>query len=702
MRFTIDAEPPTISIEGVSDGLVSNAAQLLPLFSASDPHLANLSALLGGVPFDGGTPVSSEGDYTLVVSASDAAGNVAMVEVGFAIDRTAPEITLAGVHDGLASKTAVAPSFATSDPHPGPVSAKLNGFSFESGTTVSAEGDYELSITASDAAGNQANLQASFAIDATAPAISVAGVTDGEQRNLPATITYSAADAHLQAVSATLNGQSFESGGTVAAPGSYELVVTASDTAGNSSELRRTFAIDTEPPVIAVESPQSGLITKLGQVEIVASVTDDGPISSVAAGATALTPGTDGKYRASVSLVEGSNLFELVAFDGAGNSAGASISVVRDSTPPQVTVLAPAEGATISGTSTTVSGTVSDATQVTVTVNGASAALDGSGSFAVTVALETGVNTISIVATDVAGNRASVTRQVTGNLGPQLVITAPEDGLSTTDSAVVVSGTATAEPDASPVIVQVAGRRASVDAAGNFTSTVALELGPQTITVVAVDGLGRSREASVSVTRVEAPASDGGVGLPDAGALADAGSPGAGDAGSVPGDAGLPGDAGPQGEPPTLIVEAPDEDAVLGIQSIAVRGRIEGGTLPLQVTISGQPATVSARYFSASLALPEGEHAVTIAVTDAVGRSTSVVRSFGVDRTAPYLTIDRPQTNPAQVSESPYRLEGTVGDEHLAGVTVDGEPVTVLAGQYAASIPLTSGETEVGGIDAAY
>ncbi|NRD50691.1 DUF6531 domain-containing protein, partial [Corallococcus exiguus] len=133
----------------------------------------------------------------------------------------------------------------------------------------------------------------------------------------------------------------------------------------------------------------------------------------------------------------------------------------------------------------------------------------------------------------------------------------------------------------------------------------------------------------------------------------------------------------------------------LGGVSVAVAGQVQGGTLPLQVKVNGVSAAVSARSFTLALALPEGDHTLAVQVTDAEGRSASTTRTVAVDRTKPTLTITDPATSPATVNESPYVVKGTVGDTHLAGVTVKGQPATVLGGAFSVPVALAQGQTVV-------
>jgi len=145
---------------------------------------------------------------------------------------------------------------------------------------------------------------------------------------------------------------------------------------------------------------------------------------------------------------------------------------------------------------------------------------------------------------------------------------------------------------------------------------------------------------------------------------------------------------------PEVILDAPIPGALLP-GPVAVSGRIQGGAEPLSLRVDGAEVPLAGRAFSTSLALPDGDHTVTVAVTDRGGRAASATRAVSVDTTAPTLEITRPATSPAEVTDSPYRLQGTVGDPHLASVTVQGSPVLVAGGAFAASVSLTVGNNDL-------
>src|SRR5690606_29148510 len=157
--------------------------------------------------FTSGTAVSEEGEYELVVI--DAASN--KTTMTFTIDKTAPVVT--GVTDGEYYNEDVTVAFNEG-------TATLNGNVFTSGTEITAEGGYKLTVT--DAAGNMTVV--AFTIDKTAPVVT--GVEDGGFYSEDVQVIFEGATA-------TLNGNTYTSGTVISGENDYTLVVT--DAAGNET-----------------------------------------------------------------------------------------------------------------------------------------------------------------------------------------------------------------------------------------------------------------------------------------------------------------------------------------------------------------------------------------------------------------------------------------------------------------------------------
>ena len=77
------------------------------MIAAADSHLQSVSATLNGAPFASGTPISGDGDYDLVASATDSVGNSARREVHFTIDTTPPALAITSPAGGSFLTSAV-------------------------------------------------------------------------------------------------------------------------------------------------------------------------------------------------------------------------------------------------------------------------------------------------------------------------------------------------------------------------------------------------------------------------------------------------------------------------------------------------------------------------------------------------------------------------------------------------------------------
>ncbi|WP_066310402.1 Ig-like domain-containing protein [Bacillus sp. FJAT-29814] len=248
------------------------------------------------------------GEFEFV--ARDEAGNVTKVTVTISnIDKTPP--TVSNVINGFAYNINVAPTFNEG-------TATLNGVSYTSGTTVSAEGSYTLVVT--DEVGNQTTV--TFSIDKTAPVVS--GVENNKFYNVDVTPSFNEGTA-------TLNGNTFISGTTVSAEGTYTLVVR--DVAGN--ETRVTFTIDktkavlTNVKAITIQSDKlttvSGGFAEPGATIRVYLKNNNGTKGELL-GST--TVGQNGEFSLQLGKVQSTNTDLIVtATDKANNTSEVTVTV---------------------------------------------------------------------------------------------------------------------------------------------------------------------------------------------------------------------------------------------------------------------------------------------------------------------------------------------------------------------------------------
>lgn len=144
LTFAIDQQPPVV--DGVEDEESYNTDRTITFNEGT--------AVLNGQPFVSGTSVSEEGEYTLVVT--DDAGN--LNTVFFTMDKTSPVVT--GAADKGRYTSAVTVTFNEG-------TAALNARPFASGSTISAGGDYTLTVT--DRAGNQTALTFNITLPVSNP-----------------------------------------------------------------------------------------------------------------------------------------------------------------------------------------------------------------------------------------------------------------------------------------------------------------------------------------------------------------------------------------------------------------------------------------------------------------------------------------------------------------------------------------------------
>jgi hypothetical protein len=144
-----------------------------------------------------------------------------------------------------------------------------------------------------------------------------------------------------------------------------------------------------------------------------------------------------------------------------------------------------------------------------ITVNGVVVppTTPGAATYARAIDLTSGPNTLVIVAVDAAGNRASRTVTIVlDTVPPSLQITGPEEGATTGERQVVVTGTT--EPGAN---LTVAGAPVAVGPAGEWSAVVQLLSGTNRIVVQASDAAGNTATASRTVTRSGAGSSITGI-----------------------------------------------------------------------------------------------------------------------------------------------------------------------------------------------
>ena len=212
------------------------------------------------------TTGTTDGAATVAVTATDAAGNVAVVTRSVVVDNTAPVAVITSPADGAFLSGSAVIGFVATDANLDAATLAIDTASFiVSGasrtidTTGIADGTYAMTLTVTDMAGNQASDSASVTIDNTAPTVSISVPSASANFRVAATITWSASDANLDKVSLTIDGETRDVSGTTSfawdtttiADGSHTIEVQAVDKAGNARTATVTVTTDNKAAAAA-------------------------------------------------------------------------------------------------------------------------------------------------------------------------------------------------------------------------------------------------------------------------------------------------------------------------------------------------------------------------------------------------------------------------------------------------------------------
>lgn len=495
----------------------------------------------------------SEGTHQFRVTVADRAGNVADQSVSFLVDVTPPAISFtAPANNVFINNTQPAVTLNYSDSGAGINQASLHiflqagsspeteitsaftiGASQANGTigtpTPLTPGTYKLRAQVLDNAGNSSTAISAFQVDTQPPTYVIqlpaansflntatpsllvtyqddsSGVdpaqfairVDGVDRTNRLTVTATSASGALLA-------------GDALADGTHQVEVTVVDRAGNQAPIvPQSFLVDTTPPTISISAPGSGSFTNNNLFPISVTYADSGSGIDITkfhltidgidqtAQFTATATGATGVPTA--VLLDGVHTIVATIQDLAGNASSASVAFSVDTAPPQITITQPANGVFTNAASLIVTGSVVDASPVTVTIEGTAVPVQNNTFTSAGITLGTGATQlIHVVATDAAGNSSTVTLTINIDRTPPTItgaINPPPNAAGWNNTAVTVTFTC-ADADSGiatcPAPVQLATEGANqqvtgtaVDKAGNVaqaTVTVNIDKTPPLIT----------------------------------------------------------------------------------------------------------------------------------------------------------------------------------------------------------------------------
>ena len=670
---TTAPDAPSVTVSANADGglTVAGSAEPGTTVTVTFPDGSTGTATAGS---DGSYSVTTTVPQTtgdVSASATDAAGNIGDATTHAYTDSTAPQapildpivtnddgsITIGGSAEPGSTVTVTYPDGST-----GSVVAGEDG-SFTL-TSPDNQPTGEISVNATDEAGNTgASVTENYA-DTTAPEAPSVNVTANADGGLTVTGTAEAGST----VTVTFPDGSTGTA-TAGSDGSYsvtttvpqttgEVSATATDAAGNTGDATAQSYTDSTAPLAPVLDPlvtnEDGSVTIGGSAEPGSTVTvtyPDGTTGSVVAG-------EDGSFTLTSPAGQPSGDVSAKATDEAGNTGPSATGEFADTTAPDapsVTVTANADGGL------TVAGTAEAGSTVTVTFpdgSTATATAGDDGSYSITTHVPQTSGEVSVTATDTAGNTGDATTQTyTDSTAPQAPVLDPV--VTNEDGSITVGGSA--EPGSTVNVTYPDGSSGSV---------VAGEDGSWSITSPDNQPSG---EISVSATD----------------------------------EAGNTGASATESYTDTTAPDAPSVNVVANADGgLTVSGSAEAGSTVTVTFPDGSTDTVTAGSdgsYSITTNVPQTSGDVTASASDAAG-------NVGDSTTVGYTDTAAPQSPSVTVSAND---DGglTVSGSAEAGSTVtvtfpDGSTASVTAGsdgsyEITTHIPQTSGEVSASATDAA-
>ena len=514
--WTVDTTPPGTSIVSGPSGLVASASATFD-FDSTESGVTYACSLDGAAFTACPDPVTfaslTDGDHTLEVQATDAAGNVDLTPAtqAWTVDTTPPETSIVSGPTGPTNLTSATFAFSASEPGV-TYACSLDGAAFTSCPATAtfaalAEGAHTLAVQATDAAGNVDPTPAtqSWSVDSAAPAAPVitspangstvrsASVTISGTAEANSTVALFLGGAPVATLTADAAGAwSFTP--TTLALGAHVATATSTDALGNVSPTSAPDAFTFDPIDTTIDSSTPVVSSSTSQAFDFGSNVAGATFQCSLDGAP-FTPCSD--PMTFTGLVDGAHLLAVRADDGVGDvdTTPATVSwTVKAHIPAAPLIVRPAQGEVVGTTTPLIVGTAEANSTVQVSIDGAAvgtAPADASGDWSLLtpVALTEGLHAVIASATDAAGQTgpASATTTFTVDLTvlDTFIVSGPTGRVSAT------SATFDFASNLSPVTYECALDGAAFTDCSTPATFIALGDGEHTVEVRAKDGTGQ-------------------------------------------------------------------------------------------------------------------------------------------------------------------------------------------------------------------
>jgi hypothetical protein len=305
----------------------------------------------------------TEGGYNITVSSTDGANNTATRNLSLRVDRTAPSIqpltpgSASGNVSVNASITDTSPIANTSFNLSNSTNSTTGKLNQTINTSLLEDGDYNLSLSATDTAGNNGTNITNLTIDNTPP--EVAFGTENFVSNEFNTTLFIQDDTNTSTelvlrnstFSRALEPNSSASTSTLR-QGNYTLEANVTDGAGNLKSENIEIEIDQSAPNLTVLNPENQT-TLTGDTDVNATAADgDTSVSNVGFALESLFSRRSGTLNTTLdtrSLADGNYTLNITAFDRVGNINSTPLAVTLDNAPTIASTTIPRNG-NISGT----------------------------------------------------------------------------------------------------------------------------------------------------------------------------------------------------------------------------------------------------------------------------------------------------------------------------------------------------------------
>ena len=410
-----DSISPTLTIAQPNENAYLNTATLTVLGTVQDQTTTTVTvngvaATISGNNYSANIPIN-EGNNTIISLATDAAGNSTSLTRHIIRDTVGPIISITQPVAGLITNaTQITVSGTYNDQSQTAVTVNgqvvtVTGNSFSTVVNL-VEGSNAINISAVDVLGNTSQVSKNVIRDTGNPLISLRQPAEYSYINTAQiSVAGSISDATASVLTinntvVTTNGNAFNFPVSLPNEGNNTVLIRVVDAAGNQSQISRIVVRDTISPEISLTSPTEGAVAKTLSVR--GNIVDASPVSIDVSGQP-LVVEQSGGFSGDLEFSEGTQTIRVTARDAAGNQTQIARSVNVDLTPPVISNISPSDE-TIVDSPATVSGRVSDASTVTVKINGISVAVANGTFTANNITLDEGENEVTIVAADAVNN----------------------------------------------------------------------------------------------------------------------------------------------------------------------------------------------------------------------------------------------------------------------------------------------------------